>query len=1117
MKELDNLAAAVSRFGSSLKAKLSGKGAKGAPEDQLRAPLETLINDLSVLFAFKPTDVVAIGESTLSALQSRPDYAVTVQNALVGFIEVKAPGKGADPRKLKDEHDRKQWEKLKSLPNLIYTDGNAFSLWRDGKPHGNIIKLEGDVESAGAKLSAPPGLQSLFSDFLRWKPIAPTSARGLAEISAKLCRLLRDEVTEQMDAASPALTALAEDWRHFLFPEASNAQFADGYAQAVTFGLLMARAQKIEIASGLDSVGKLLGKTNTLIGAAFRVLTDDVDSQDALKTSLGTLIRVLGVVDWAVIGKGDPDAWLYFYEHFLEVYDNTLRRQTGSYYTPPEVVTAMVRLVDEVLQDATRFAIPEGLASSAVTIADPAVGTGTYLLGVLRRIAATAEDDGGAGMVPGAIESALKRVIGFEMQFGPFAVAQLRLLAEVITLMDVKGALPASAKLRLYITNTLGNPEEDTEHIPLILRPLAESRREANKIKRQEPITVVIGNPPYKERAKGKGGWVESGSGERPGPLAHWIPPAAWGVSAHAKHLRNLYVYFWRWATWKVFGDAPSSPQTATDRKGVVCFITVAGFLNGPGFQAMRDYLRRTADEIWIIDCTPDGHQPEVRTRIFQGVQQPVCIVLAARTGHKSSEAPAAIRYVSLPVGDRTSKFNALAKLTLADGWTACPSEWRAPFLPESTGGWAAYPKLDSLFTYDGSGVLTGRTWVIAPDKETLEKRWNALTAETDIAKKQTLFHPHMKGKGLGDRHAARVVGEGLAGHKHRLIAVANDSDAVVQPVLYGHRSFDRQWIIPDNRLINRPNPTLWDFHSKDQIFATALMAHSPTSGPALTFTSLIPDHHHYKGSFAGRVFPLWADASAKNSNVRAGIISHLSKVYGTNVSAPDVMAYIATIASNPAYTSRFASDLVQPGLRIPFTADPALYAEALSTGREIIRLQTFGDRFPGSGKAAGVPRLPDDERPRIPKGGAIPTSELPAEIRYDPSNERLTIGAGFIDKVSPAVWNYEVSGKHVLTQWFSYRGQERERPVIGEKRAPSPLNALQPAGWLPEYTTELLNVLNVLGLLVKLEQKQADLLDRICAGPMINADDLKAAAPTEPAPKKKARSKNEKQGELLG
>jgi predicted helicase len=182
---------------------------------------------------------------------------------------------------------------------------------------------------------------------------------------------------------------------------------------------------------------------------------------------------------------------------------------------------------------------------------------------------------------------------------GPFAVAQLRILAEIVELTGGPPKTPA----RMFVTNTLGNPSDDEAWIPGILAPLANSRKEANKIKREEPITVVIGNPPYKEKAKGLGGWIENGSEneKQTAPLAAWMPPTEWGVGAHAKHLRNLYVYFWRWATWKVYDHDPAH------NTGIVCFITVAGFLNGPGFQKMRDYLRRTCDDIWVIDCSPEG------------------------------------------------------------------------------------------------------------------------------------------------------------------------------------------------------------------------------------------------------------------------------------------------------------------------------------------------------------------------------------------------------------------------------------------------------------------------------------------------------------------------------
>jgi hypothetical protein len=236
---------AISEFGIAAKAKLANPAAAGQPEDQIRAPFEQLLLDIATLSGFPSGSVVPVGESSVSDLKTRPDYAVTVQKSLAGFVELKAPGKGSDPRKFKDPHDKCQWERLCSLPNLLYTDGNGFSLWQDGKLVGAVLHLDGDIESSGAKLAPPPGLQTLFENFLRWQPVAPRSARDLAHTTARLCRLLRDEVTEQLGLKSDALTSLATDWRTLLFPDATDERFADGYAQAVTFGMLMARAKGI--------------------------------------------------------------------------------------------------------------------------------------------------------------------------------------------------------------------------------------------------------------------------------------------------------------------------------------------------------------------------------------------------------------------------------------------------------------------------------------------------------------------------------------------------------------------------------------------------------------------------------------------------------------------------------------------------------------------------------------------------------------------------------------------------------------------------------------------------------------------------------------------------------
>jgi hypothetical protein len=247
---------------------------------------------------------------------------------------------------------------------------------------------------------------------------------------------------------------------------------------------------------------------------------------------------------------------------------------------------------------------------------------------------------------------------------------------------------------------------------------------------------------------------------------------------------------------------------------------------------------------------------------------------------------------------------------------------------------------------------------------------------------------------------------------------------------------------------------------------------------------------HHYKGSFGGRVFPLWRDAEATKSNVVPKVLDDLKSLCKRVVSPEDFLAYLAGVAANPAYTARFQRDLFQPGLRIPLTSDPKLFRDAVEVGQWVIWLHTFGERYVDrkAGRPAGPPRLPKGQGPTIPKAGRIPDEpdSMPDEIGYDASQQRLLVGGGFVDHVLPAVWNYEVSGKRVLTQWFSYRKKNRERPIIGDRRPPSKLGDIQPDYWLAEYTTELLNVLHVLSWLVTLEPKQAKLLEAICDGPTL-------------------------------
>ena len=228
-------------------------------------------------------------------------------------------------------------------------------------------------------------------------------------------------------------------------------------------------------------------------------------------------------------------------------------------------------------------------------------------------------------------------------------------------------------------------------------------------------------------------------------------------------------------------------------------------------------------------------------------------------------------------------------------------------------------------------------------------------------------------------------------------------------------------------------------------------------------------------------------------------------------------MAYVAAVMAHPAFTARFQSDLIQPGLRIPITADAKLFTEAVTLGNEVVWLHCYGDRFsnPDANRPKQAPRLAKELAPYIPTGGSIPSTPepLPDTMEYNPATRRLKIGIGYIDNVSPEMWAYEVSGKKVLWHWFSYRRHDRSRPIMGDRRPPSPLGSLQPEGWLSDYTTDLLDLLNVLGRLIALEPAQADLLKRICDGPLRGAEELAAAdafvIPEAASSKPKGKSKS--------
>ncbi len=411
------LRAALDEFGASLTTNFRAAGVVPAqPEDQLKAPTTRLLEAAGTAFDL---EVVARTEANASELGVRPDVGVQVQGLLTGHIELKAPGKGAKHRAFRDEHDKAQFKRLSDHPNLVYTDGNEWALYRMGTTVGRIVSATGDVRSDGTSTYTDAEcaqLEELLRDFFLWSPIVPSSPKALAQALAPLTKLLREAVLAALADTDSNLSRLAEEWRSIFFPDADDARFSDAYAQTVTYALLLARVEgETELR---DHAADRLDARHDLLAQVLRVLAQPA-ARSEVDVPVSLLERSIAAVDPAELARraGERDIWLYFYEDFLAAYDPRLRRQSGVYYTPAEVVGAQVTLVAELLRE--RFDLELGFAEPDVVVLDPAVGTGTYLLAALEHGAETAERAFGPAARADRTTSMARNLHGFELLVGP--------------------------------------------------------------------------------------------------------------------------------------------------------------------------------------------------------------------------------------------------------------------------------------------------------------------------------------------------------------------------------------------------------------------------------------------------------------------------------------------------------------------------------------------------------------------------------------------------------------------------------------------------------------------------------------------------------------------------
>jgi hypothetical protein len=1064
---------ALQDFAAAVTAKMS-QLTSGEPEDQVRGPFENFMANIATALG---RHVVCTGETPLPDRLGRPDYAVHVSRLLSGYVELKAPGVGASANRFKG-HNRDQFKRFSAIPNILYTDGNEWALYRSGELVGRIACLSGDVAVDGRKAAAPQdahAIERLLRDFLSWQPIIPMDRKGkidlkgFAALLAPLTRMLRDDVTDALRDPQSPLHQLAKDWRQLLFPDAPDEQFADAYAQTVAFALLLGRSEGAEPLT-LDSAEGALAVQHNLLSRALQVLTDP-SARAEMVASLDLLLRVIAAVPPATL-SGPEDPWLYFYEDFLAAYDPKLRKDAGAYYTPVEVVRAQVRLIDDLLVN--RFGKPLGFADPTVVTLDPAAGTGTYLLGVIEHTLGRIEAEQGAGAVEGQADVLAKNLYGFELMVGPYAVTELRVSR---ALRDRGAELPADGT-HVYLTDTLESPHALPLQLPLFLRPIAEQHAKALEVKSNVPVIVCLGNPPYDrhEAATGDnrartGGWVRWGDDEKGAGaiFRDFLDPAtAAGHGVHVKNLYNLYVYFWRWALWKVF------EHTTSGGPGVVSFISASSYLDGDAFCGMREHMRRLCDEVWILDLGGEGHGARKSDNVF-AIQTPVAIAVAVRSKTAMKDTPARVHYGSIE-GTRDVK---LATLNAIGGfakmrWEDCANDWQAPFRPSGKGDYFTWPLLTDLMPWQHSGAQVKRTWPICSDTEVLEQRWRALLSSSDKAEafKET------RDRRISSK-CAPLFGEGEA---EEPIDRLPRNAPIPRIERYAYRSFDRQWILADTRLGDYLRPNLWHAYGERQVHLTSLLTKLLGTGPALTACAAIPDLDHFSARGAKDTVPLYRTADASEANILPGLLERLSAAYKCKVTPEDFLAYVYGALAQPTFTMRFAKELENRELRVPITEDATLFEKVRNVGQRLLWLHTYGERFIPKGRQHG----------QVPRGAARCTKAVPGHpdgypesFAYSSATRTLHVGGGDFAPVEPEIYDFEVSGLKVVQSWLKYRMKK------GAGRKSSPLDDIHPEHWTSQFTTELLELLWVLEATVAGYPEQAQLLEAVTAGDCFHADEL--------------------------
>lgn len=625
--------------------------------------------------------VVAAVNDPKRVAAGAPDFAVVRDTAhgplTIGHVETKDLGAN-----LSVEERSEQLRRYRdALENLILTDYVEFRWYRQGDLVDTVRLAEVEKSALRHLPRADDDLGRLITQFLAHAPAAVADARELAERLAKLTHLLADSIGITLSTGSSAslLPELRQAVEETLVPDMSDQEFADMFAQTLAYGLFAARANHAGPAPfRRQDAAREIPKSNPFLRRLFDAVTGVELDAEPYVSLVDDLAQLLALADmdsvFAQFGKGRRDPIIHFYESFLAAYDPKLREARGVYYTPEPVVSYLVESAGRLLGSA--FGIKEGFADTSETtyqsvndkgeletrasprvlVLDPACGTGTFLYSVIASVRDEFAARGDAGLWgPYVREQLLPRLFGFELLMAPYAVAHLKLGMQldgrdlpVSDRADWVVDLGPADRLGVYLTNSL--EEAIPKSAVLLGGYISDEANSAAEIKRELPILIVIGNPPYSGQSANRS-WrtvdvqKKTRSGKRRtihrrektfigrllddyyrvdgGPLGERNP----------KWLQDDYVKFIRFGQWRV----------ETTGSGILAFVTNHSYLDNPTFRGMRQQLQRAFSEVYILDLhgssakrekTPSGDKDE---NVFD-IRRGVAMTLFVRRPHHEGQ-----------------------------------------------------------------------------------------------------------------------------------------------------------------------------------------------------------------------------------------------------------------------------------------------------------------------------------------------------------------------------------------------------------------------------------------------------------------------------------------------